>query len=137
LPPLGRCLQVIRRRRALGNHSAFHEECTRLAHVIRFIPRPRLRAAIAADPHAELGLHFGTPYAIQREVLFSPLGVPCNPPPWGMLTVVDLNARTVAGTPFSARLRSWRRCRCRWPGARRPSGADRDRRRAGIHRRYG
>jgi quinoprotein glucose dehydrogenase len=68
---------------------------TRLAHVVRLIPRPELKAAIAADPGAELGLHFGTPYFIQREILFSPLGVPCNPPPWGMLTAVDLNAGTI------------------------------------------
>ena len=32
----------------------------------------------------------GTPYALKREPLFSPLGAPCNPPPWGTLTAVDL-----------------------------------------------
>jgi quinoprotein glucose dehydrogenase len=68
---------------------------TRLAHVIRLIPRPEFRAAAAAHPGAESGAHFGTPYAIQREILFSPLGIPCNPPPWGMLTAVDLNAGTI------------------------------------------
>ncbi len=34
----------------------------------------------------------GTPYAIQRAPLFSPLGAPCNKPPWGVLTAIDLNA---------------------------------------------
>jgi quinoprotein glucose dehydrogenase len=68
---------------------------TRLAHVIRLIPRPERAEATAAHPEAELGLHFGTPYFIQREILFSPLGIPCNPPPWGMLTAVDLNAGTI------------------------------------------
>ncbi len=34
----------------------------------------------------------GTPYAIQRGPLFSPLGAPCNAPPWGVLTAVDLSA---------------------------------------------
>ncbi|HXW31364.1 MAG TPA: pyrroloquinoline quinone-dependent dehydrogenase, partial [Xanthobacteraceae bacterium] len=68
---------------------------TRLAHVVRLIPRPERAEAIAARPEAELGLHFGTPYFIQREVLFSPLGIPCNRPPWGMLTAVDLNAGTI------------------------------------------
>ena len=68
---------------------------TRLAHVIHLIPRPERAAAMAERPEAELGLHFGTPYFIQREILFSPLGVPCNPPPWGMLTAVDLNAGTI------------------------------------------
>ncbi|MFP8874769.1 MAG: PQQ-binding-like beta-propeller repeat protein [Myxococcota bacterium] len=32
----------------------------------------------------------GTPYALKREPLLSPLGAPCNPPPWGTLTAVDL-----------------------------------------------
>jgi quinoprotein glucose dehydrogenase len=68
---------------------------TRLAHVIRIIPRPERAAQTAAHPQAELGLHFGTPYFIQREILLSPLGIPCNPPPWGMLTAVDLNAGTI------------------------------------------
>jgi quinoprotein glucose dehydrogenase len=68
---------------------------TRLAHVVRLIPRPERAEATAAHPGAELGMHFGTPYFIQREILFSPIGIPCNPPPWGMLTAVDLNAGTL------------------------------------------
>jgi quinoprotein glucose dehydrogenase len=32
----------------------------------------------------------GTPYAVRRGPLLSPLGSPCNPPPWGTLTAVDL-----------------------------------------------
>jgi len=32
----------------------------------------------------------GTPYAVRRGPLLSPLGAPCNPPPWGTLTKVDL-----------------------------------------------
>lgn len=32
----------------------------------------------------------GTPYAMTRQVIFSPLGLPCNPPPWGSLSAVDM-----------------------------------------------
>jgi quinoprotein glucose dehydrogenase len=32
----------------------------------------------------------GAPYALKRGPLLSPLGAPCNPPPWGTLTAVDL-----------------------------------------------
>ncbi|MAC35789.1 MAG: quinoprotein glucose dehydrogenase [Haliea sp.] len=36
----------------------------------------------------------GTPYAVKTERPFlSPLGVPCNAPPWGRLSVIDLNSR--------------------------------------------
>lgn len=34
----------------------------------------------------------GTPYAIHRYLLASPLGAPCNPPPWGTLMAVDLES---------------------------------------------
>lgn len=31
-----------------------------------------------------------TPYGVRREPLLSPLGLPCNAPPWGTLAAVDL-----------------------------------------------
>jgi glucose dehydrogenase len=37
----------------------------------------------------------GTPYAVRRSPLFSPLGAPCNSPPWGTLTAVDLRSGQV------------------------------------------
>ena len=32
----------------------------------------------------------GTPYGVKRFALLSKWGAPCNPPPWGTLTAVDL-----------------------------------------------
>ena len=32
----------------------------------------------------------GAPYGVQRRLLASQFGAPCNPPPWGSLTAVDL-----------------------------------------------
>jgi quinoprotein glucose dehydrogenase len=43
-------------------------------------------------PHGEFGRQAGTPYALRREPLLSPWGLPCTPPPWGTLVSVDLNA---------------------------------------------
>ncbi len=34
----------------------------------------------------------GTPYGVNRFSLFSPLGTPCNPRPWGSFTAVDLRS---------------------------------------------
>jgi quinoprotein glucose dehydrogenase len=31
----------------------------------------------------------GTPYAVRRSFLVSPLGIPCSPPPWGTLIAID------------------------------------------------
>ena len=37
----------------------------------------------------------GTPYGIVRAPIFSRFGAPCNPPPWGTLTAVDLKSGEV------------------------------------------
>ncbi len=67
----------------------------RIAHVIRLIPRDDAAAAHAVDPKIEIGSALGTPYAASREALLSPLGLPCNTPPWGTLNAVDLAAGTI------------------------------------------
>ena len=67
----------------------------RLAHAVRLIPQADYAAARAANPKVEIGRGRGTPYAAERELLLSPLGVPCNPPPWGELGAVDLDAGTI------------------------------------------
>jgi quinoprotein glucose dehydrogenase len=38
----------------------------------------------------DTGAQLGTPYAVGRSLLVSPLGAPCNPPPWGELSAIDL-----------------------------------------------
>ena len=34
----------------------------------------------------------GSPYAMTRATLLSPLGLPCSPPPWGVLAGIDLDS---------------------------------------------
>jgi quinoprotein glucose dehydrogenase len=63
---------------------------TRVAHVVTLIPRDRFNAARASNQKAEFGRQAGTPFAMRREALLSPLGIPCNPPPWGTLAAVEL-----------------------------------------------
>ena len=46
-------------------------------------------------PHAEFGRQAGTPYAMRREPLLSPWGLPCTPPPWGTLVNVDLRSSRI------------------------------------------
>jgi quinoprotein glucose dehydrogenase len=38
----------------------------------------------------ELAPMEGTPYGLRRRMLLSPFGAPCNRPPWGSLTAIDL-----------------------------------------------
>ena len=56
---------------------------------VRLIPRNRYEAEKAAHPGIEFAPQIGTPYGVQREPLLSPLGIPCNSPPWGTLAAVD------------------------------------------------
>ena len=66
----------------------------RLATVVRLIPRPDLQAARENTGEnrlgAEFGAQIGTPFAMYREPLLTPSGLPCNPPPWGALAAIDL-----------------------------------------------
>jgi quinoprotein glucose dehydrogenase len=63
-----------------------------LAWSVRLIPRDQFEAAAAAEPDVEISPQRGTPYGMRREMLMSPLGIPCTPPPWGTLAAVDVAA---------------------------------------------
>jgi len=43
-----------------------------------------------AGTRANVAPQLGAPFASKREVLLSPIGIPCSPPPWGTLAAVDL-----------------------------------------------
>ncbi|MDQ0462686.1 quinoprotein glucose dehydrogenase [Caulobacter ginsengisoli] len=64
-------------------------------HKVTLIPRNQLAAASRAEPDAEISPNTGAPYGMKRELLRSPLGLPCNPPPWGLLTAIDMNTGKV------------------------------------------
>ena len=46
-------------------------------------------------PHSEFARQRGTPYAMRREPLLSPWGLPCTAPPWGTLISVDLRENRI------------------------------------------
>jgi quinoprotein glucose dehydrogenase len=69
---------------------------TRLVNVITLVPRDRFDTVRAANPGREVSPQNGAPYGMKREVLLSPLGMPCNPPPWGTLAALDLRTRRIA-----------------------------------------
>lgn len=69
---------------------------SRAAHLITLIPSENYEAARAAEPNEEISPQAPTRWAVKRELLLSPFDLPCNPPPWGMLTAVDLSTGTIA-----------------------------------------
>ena len=67
-----------------------------LAWAVRLFPSAAFERERAAAPGQEVSPQRGTPYGMHRWPLLSPLGVPCNPPPWGTLAAVDLARGTIA-----------------------------------------
>ena len=62
-----------------------------LPYWVRLIPRADFpTAAMQGRGTGEFTGQSGAPYAISRAPLKAPSGLPCAPPPWGMLTAVDL-----------------------------------------------
>jgi len=65
----------------------------RVAMVATLIPTP-----LASTVNREEGTGvmtapaLGAPYGSRRELLASPIGLPCSPPPWGTLVAVDFDA---------------------------------------------
>jgi quinoprotein glucose dehydrogenase len=69
----------------------------RVAMVATLIPRAEAATAATTDPGGKFSVapQERTPYAVRREPLLSPLGIPCSPPPFGMLHAVDMRTGDV------------------------------------------
>jgi quinoprotein glucose dehydrogenase len=62
---------------------------------VKLIPRDSFNQAMHTGPRGEYGPQTGAPYGMFRRFLLSPSHLPCNAPPWGVLTAVDLNRGTI------------------------------------------
>lgn len=92
-------------RRLLVTNSLYMADIARLV--------PQAEAARIAPPkpggHADAFLfpQVGTPYAFRRGVFLSPLGAPCQEPPFGRLSVIDLTTgKRVWSQPFGLAVRA-------------------------------
>lgn len=65
--------------------------------VATLVPRDQLKLMRESGsyPDSEFAQQTGTPYAMRREMLASPLGLPCTAPPWGSLAAVDLRRNAI------------------------------------------
>jgi quinoprotein glucose dehydrogenase len=61
---------------------------------VRLIPREDFGGRKGFEFVDEVAEQRGTPYAMAREFVLSPLGVPCTAPPWGEVGVIDVAAET-------------------------------------------
>ncbi len=68
---------------------------------VRLVPKQIYDAAVHRQPGAAYYEMRGSPYVLLRQVLMSSLGAPCNPPPWGRLTAINMNSgETLWQVPF-------------------------------------
>ena len=64
---------------------------SRAVHIVKLLPRADAEG-FKAPPGHDFGPQRGAPFAMTRALAASPLGMPCNKPPWGMMVAVDLKA---------------------------------------------
>ena len=63
-----------------------------IAHLVRLIPAEEIEAVREVFHDAEVSPQAGAPFGMKRDTFLSSLGLPCTPPPWGVIAGVDLAA---------------------------------------------
>ncbi|HZZ88765.1 MAG TPA: pyrroloquinoline quinone-dependent dehydrogenase [Caulobacteraceae bacterium] len=71
-------------------HDVAYVNTSSALHLVKLIPAARVRATRQAELKLEVSAQEGAPYGMSRRVLLSPIGLPCNPPPWGLLHAIDM-----------------------------------------------
>jgi quinoprotein glucose dehydrogenase len=66
-----------------------------IAGVAKLIPREKLDDAARSGEDGDYARQTGTPYGMYRRFLQAASDLPCNPPPWGTLSAVDLDKGTI------------------------------------------
>ncbi|MEX0643984.1 MAG: PQQ-binding-like beta-propeller repeat protein, partial [Parvularculaceae bacterium] len=64
-------------------------------HIVKLIPRAETDEDWHDVANGEQAPMRGAPFAMSRAVMLSPLGLPCNPPPWGLLHAIDMGSGEV------------------------------------------
>ncbi len=68
-----------------------------LAFVSKLVPRDDPYERVVTDQNAPvINENFGAPYAVELSPFLSPLGLPCQQPPWGFVAGVDLTTGKLA-----------------------------------------
>jgi quinoprotein glucose dehydrogenase len=68
-----------------------------LLHIVTLVPRSDGGPDRGRYGDVEFGAMEGTPYAATRDAkILGPLGLPCNPPPWGQIHAIDMDSGAVA-----------------------------------------
>jgi quinoprotein glucose dehydrogenase len=72
-------------------NQVLYANTSRAVNIVKLIPQADA-VGFKAPPGHDFGPQRGAPFAMTRTVAMSPLGILCNPPPWGELVAADLKA---------------------------------------------
>ena len=61
-----------------------------IAAIARLVPREKYNDRSSHTEDGDYGDQLGAPYGLYRRFIQSPSDLPCSPPPWGMLTALDM-----------------------------------------------
>jgi quinoprotein glucose dehydrogenase len=76
-------------------HDIVYVNTSSAMHLVTLIGRKNYGAAEERFFDKEVSPATGAPYGMKRETMLSPLGLPCNPPPWGLLHAIDMHTGKV------------------------------------------
>ena len=72
-------------------HDVVYVNTSSAMHLVTLIKQKEFSAAREKFFDKEVSPNEGAPFGMMRETLLSPLGMPCNPPPWGQLHAIDMH----------------------------------------------
>ena len=72
-------------------HDIVYVNTSNVMHLVTLIRRKDVSATQERFQNKEVSPNDGAPFGMMRETLLSPLGMPCNPPPWGQLHAIDMH----------------------------------------------
>jgi quinoprotein glucose dehydrogenase len=75
-----------------GTHDIVYVNTSSAMHLVTLIKQKNFTATREKFFDKEVSPNAGAPFGMMRETLLSPLGMPCNPPPWGQLHAIDMHS---------------------------------------------
>ncbi|MFZ5618126.1 MAG: pyrroloquinoline quinone-dependent dehydrogenase [Pseudomonadota bacterium] len=78
-----------------ASRNLFVINMSNVAHLIQLIPADKVEEVEEVLHDSEVSPQAGAPFGMRRELLLSPLDLPCTPPPWGVLAAVDLSSGAI------------------------------------------
>lgn len=73
-------------------HQILYANTNRVAQLATLFPAARFEELHDRYPRREVSPQHGAPFGIIRDLMISPIGMPCSPPPWGAIAALDLAA---------------------------------------------